>query len=206
MRYVSVVAMVAMLFAAGCKKGGKEKGEAESPKKPSESKKQGASAKKGESGSEHPGDEASGSEHPGDEASGSEHPGDEHPGDEAESKDSYSAADIKEAMKSHIDSETGDDGIFTIEDSKEGKELSLKFVKIHDPVRRVEGKGYFACTDFHVDGEKKKVYDLDFWLNPKDGELKVTKTKIHKHPVKKDGEWTKKARFTYKDDEPVKVE
>lgn len=192
MRYATVLAIAALLVGAGCKKSEKEKGEAQSPKESSESAEQGAAAQEGEKEED---------EHPGD-----EHPGDEHPGDETETKDSYSADHIKKAMKSHIEEQTDDSGIFEIGDEKQDEKLALKFMEIHDPVRRVEGKGYFACTDFHVDGEKEKVYDLDFWLKPQGAELEVTKTRIHKHPVKEDGEWKKKARFTYKDDEPVKVE
>lgn len=213
MRLVTILAMSMMLIGMGCDRGGQEEGEAQPPKESSTSGSEGAAAQEGEeSGDEHPGDEHAGEEHPGDEHAGDEHPGDdhageEHPGDEAESdSESYSASDVKKAMKSHIESETDDSGVFQIQDSKEEKKLNLKFVKIHDPVRRVDGKGHFACTDFHVEGNEDKLYDLDFWLNPEDGELKVTETKIHKHPVKKDGTWKKKARFTYKDDEPVKVE
>lgn len=141
-------------------------------------------------------------EHPGD-----EHPGDEHPGDKAKKGKSFSAKDIKTAMKSHIKAETkkGEKGVFEIKDPKTGDKLELKFVKIHDPVRKMPKKGYFACTDFHVVGADKKLYDLDFWLSPKDGELSVTKTKIHKHPAKKDGKWVKEARYTFKNDKIAEV-
>lgn len=110
-------------------------------------------------------------------------------------------------MKSHIKKRTKEDkkGVFQIRDEKASKDLKLKFVKIHDPVRKLEGKGYFACTDFHVANKKNKVYDLDFWLNKKDGKLKVTKEKIHKHPSKKEGEWVKEARYTFKNDKIVKL-
>lgn len=157
-----------------------------------------------EEGDEHPGDEHPGDEHPGDEKEeGEEHPGDEHPGDEAKKK-SFSPKDIKTAMRNHIDAQSKD-GVFTIKDEETGETLELEFVKIHDPVREMAGKGYFGCTDFHVSGEKGKVYDLDFWLNPKSGELKVTKSKVHKHPVKENGEWVKKARYTFKNDKIAEV-
>jgi len=159
-------------------------------------------------GDEHPGDEKEGEEHPGDEKEGDEHPGDEedgeeHPGDEAMN---FNADDIKTAIRNHVDAES-EDGIFTIQDEKEGKKLELEFVKIHHPVREMTEKGsYFGCSDFHVKGEEENVYDLDFWLKPTDGSLEVVRSKVHKHPEKKDGEWVKEARYTFKNNEVVAVE
>lgn len=145
-------------------------------------------------------------EHPGDEHAGKpakkEHPGDEHAGNKATN---FSAAQIKEAMNAHIKENTKN-GVFPIQDPKTQENLKLKFVKIHDPVRKIEGKGYFACTDFEVIGETGKLYDLDFWLNPKDGKLVVTETKIHKEPQKIEGVWQKKARYTFVNDNPVVIE
>lgn len=120
---------------------------------------------------------------------------------------SFSADEIKVAMLQHIElmQEKGN-GVFLIRDPKENfKELKLKFVKIHDPVRIIEGKGYFACTDFYLVGKKEKLYDLDFWLNPKNGELEVTDTKIHKDPQLVNGKWTKVPRYTFINDKPVAV-
>ncbi len=221
MRKLSIISLFALLLVgAGCQSD-------DSAKKEDNEEATAEQASEKEGGDEHPGDEAKeGEEHPGDKAEekeGDEHPGDEHPGDDAEddehpgddaggdehpgdeAKNEFTAKDIKTAMKSHIDSETDDNGVFTIQDEKAGEKLKLKFVKIHDPVRKMEGKGYFACTDFHVKGSKDKLYDLDFWLNPKNGELAVNKTKIHKHPAKKDGEWVKEARYTFKNDKVVEL-
>lgn len=174
------------------------------------------------SGSEHPGDKTDKHEHPGDKADkhksdkhndGHEHPGDsaEHPGsasapsDTAVAKrdsferDDYGEADIKQAMRDYIDQRTVN-GVFRIHDGKTGETLDLSFVKIHDPVRYVDSDlGYFACTDFHVIGQDNKLYDLDFWLVPTDGELAVYREKIHKEPVKpwhRIG-WNKQARYTF---------
>lgn len=210
------LAAIALLGLGACKSSNGEKKD----EKATEQKKQESKEESGEhshSGDEHPGDEA-GEEHPGDEA-GEEHPGDEHPGEGEEhpgegeehpgdeAHKGVSASDIKKAMKAHIEKRTKEgDGVFKIKDKKADEKLELKFVKIHDPVRKMPKKGYFACTDFHVKGNDKKVYDLDFWLSKKDGKLKVTKEKIHKHPKKKDGKWTKKARYTFKNDEIVKVD
>ncbi|MDP2600367.1 MAG: hypothetical protein Q8P84_06505, partial [Deltaproteobacteria bacterium] len=144
-------------------------------------------------------------EHPGDEHAGKpakkEHPGEEHAGSKAPD---FNAVQIKGAMKAHIEKNTKK-GVFAIQDPKTQENLKLKFVKIHDPVRKIEGKGYFACTDFEVIGEKGKLYDLDFWLNPKDGTLLVTETKIHKEPKKQGEGWVKVERYTFVNDKPVVI-
>lgn len=140
-----------------------------------------------------------------------EHGGKEHGGKPtqttASSVKSYSASEIKAAMLQHIElQQKNGSGFLLIKDPKENnRELKLKFVKIHDPVRIIVGKGYFACTDFYADGNPAKLYDLDFWLNPKDGKLAVTDTKIHKEPQLVNGQWTKVARYTFVNDNPVEV-
>ena len=65
-----------------------------------------------------------------------------------------------------------------------GQDLELEFVTIHNPVRKVKGEGYFACTDFRVRGEPEKLYDIDFWLNQQGDKLAVTAVRIHKQPEK----------------------
>jgi len=151
---------------------------------------------------EHGGQEHGGKEHGGQEHGGQEHGGKEHGG---EAVQTFTAADIKGAMNAYITMRE-DEGIFKITDEKTDEELQLKFVKIHDPVRKIEGKGFFACTDFEVVGESGKLYDLDFWLNPEDGSLKVTEEKIHKHPMKTEAGWEKKARYTFINDNPVEID
>lgn len=149
-------------------------------------------------------------EHPGEEHAGKpakkEDPGEEHAGKTAPK---FSAEQIKKAMRAHIDAQTKN-GVFAIYDRKTKKDLKLRFVKIHEPVREMQGKGFFACTDFVVvketgELEAGKLYDLDFWLNPRDGKLVVTETKIHKEPKKINGQWTKQARYTFINDKPVVV-
>ncbi len=133
-----------------------------------------------------------------------EHPG-EHPGAKAKE---FTAAEIKKAMMDHINNGTkAGGGAFKLKDADDGgKELSLKFVQIHDPVRKIAGKGYFACIDFQAaGGEKGQLYDIDFWLAPKDGKLVVTETKVHKAPVKNGGKWAKKERYNFDGDKPVVV-
>jgi len=121
----------------------------------------------------------------------------------AESK-KYYVGDIKKAMTDFIANEIDEDGVFRIRDEKTGETLDLKFVKIHDPVRVISNNTYFACTDFHVADNPKKLYDLDFWMNPESGELKVFKSKIHKEPRKSlIYGWYKQPRYTFVDDKVV---
>lgn len=158
---------------------------------------------------EHPGGAV---EHPGTEQ---EHPGEGDKGSsldipEAEQavqeKTEFNAQEIKDVMLAHIQAKVEPNGgVLKIYDEKASQVLRLKFVKIHDPVRKIEGKGYFACTDFAVSGEAGKLYDLDFWLTPQHGQLVVTDTKIHKEPIGKSGAWEKKERYTFVNDNPVEV-
>ncbi|CCQ75204.1 hypothetical protein [Magnetospira sp. QH-2] len=119
-----------------------------------------------------------------------------------EEKNTYYAEDIKASMKKHIQAKVDDDGVFHMLDDKTGETLALKFVQIHDPVRQIGTDIYFACTDFHVVGEPDKLYDLDFWMNDKTGELKVFQSKVHKEPRKSwlYG-WYKQPRYTFVNDE-----
>lgn len=143
---------------------------------------------------EHPG------EHPG-KSIKTEHPGEvvEHPGEHPGEKEMLSADEIIEGIKDHINEVTEvNNGYYPLFDTKEGKDLRLKLVRVHeDKVSYIKkDDAYFACTDFITDGGTK--YDVDFWMKRgKNGKLEVYQTKIHK----KDG----KPRFTYRDDEIVEI-
>jgi len=110
--------------------------------------------------------------------------------------------DIKAAMNKHLSSVISEDGEFHIPDDVKAEDLVLRFMQIHDPVRQMAGGVYFACTDFHVDGDEERVYDIDFWLREVDGELKVFQTKIHKEPRNSllYG-WYKHPRYTFVGDD-----
>ncbi len=114
--------------------------------------------------------------------------------------------DIKAAMLAYIVAQVDTDGVFHMRDDKTGETLALRFVKIHDPVRQIDGDTYFACTDFHVLGETEKLYDLDFWLNPSTGHLAVYDSKVHKEPRRSllYG-WYKQPRYTFVDDRVVSL-
>jgi len=118
----------------------------------------------------------------------------------------YYVDDIKQAMVEHLSERVDEDGVFQIRDEKTGEILSLRFVKIHDPVRVINRSTYFACTDFEVVGEEKKLYDLDFWLSPINGKLEIYKEKIHKEPRKSllYG-WYKQPRYTFVNDRVISL-
>jgi YHS domain-containing protein len=91
-------------------------------------------------------------------------------------------------------------GVFKIKDDKTGKELTLEFVDTHQPVRQLDSDGhYFACTDFRVVGTKDQIYDIDFWVDDKDGVMSVDQAKVHKVPELKDGQWIQVSRYEWKD-------
>ena len=121
---------------------------------------------------------------------------------EASEPRKYYVEDIKSTMRKYIESSIDDEGVFHMEDDKTGEMLALKFVQIHDPVRQIGSDVYFACTDFHVVGDPDKLYDLDFWMNDKTGELGVFESKVHKEPRwSLLYGWYKQPRYTFVDDE-----
>jgi YHS domain-containing protein len=90
-------------------------------------------------------------------------------------------------------------GVFKLKDDKTGKELQLEFVDTHQPVRQLDDGQYFACTDFRVVGTKDQIYDIDFWVNDKDGTMTISQTKVHKVPELKSGQWIQVPRYEWKD-------
>jgi hypothetical protein len=122
------------------------------------------------------------------------------------SSQKFYAEDIKLAMQAYITEQVDADGTFHLRDDKTGEMLALKFVKIHDPVRQIDGNTYFACTDFHLVGEPEKLYDLDFWMKPEAGELKIYDAKVHKEPRwSLIYGWYKQPRYTFVDDRVVSL-
>ena len=91
-------------------------------------------------------------------------------------------------------------GVFELKDDKTGKILKLEFIDTHQPVRQLDNDGhYFACTDFRVVGTKDQIYDIDFWVNDKNGTMTVDQTKVHKVPELKSGQWIAVPRYEWKD-------
>ena len=91
-------------------------------------------------------------------------------------------------------------GVFKLKDDKTGKVLDLEFIDTHQPIRQLDDNGhFFACTDFRVAGTKDQIYDIDFWVNDKDGTMTVDQVKVHKVPELKDGQWVQVPRYDWKD-------
>ena len=112
--------------------------------------------------------------------------------------------DIKAAMQAHIKASVDQEGVFHLKDDQTGEMLALRFGKIHDPVRRIDGDTYFACTDFTVASDPGKVFDLDFWLEPEGDHLVVRETRVHKEPRWSVlYGWYKYPRYTFIKDEVV---
>jgi transglutaminase-like putative cysteine protease len=103
--------------------------------------------------------------------------------------------DIQTGIERHIETQVRrGGGYFKL--PFRNQELRLKLVKVHTEYLSKLGPGsYFACVDL-VD-TKGDVYDVDFFLAGKPGEMKVTETTVHKKngqpfyawEQKKDGTW-----------------
>lgn len=124
-------------------------------------------------------------------------PASEHPGHMAQKRgwEVMSAVEqgaLDQAAKNH--------GVFQLKDDKTGKVLDLQFIDTHQPIRQLDDNGhYFACTDFRVAGTTDQIYDIDFWVNDKDGKMTVEQTRVHKVPELKDGKWVQVPRYEWKD-------
>ena len=122
-------------------------------------------------------------------------PASEHPG-ESETKRGW---EVMSALHEHIAAKRADGkGSYTIKDDKTGEDLSLDFVGIHQPIRKLKEDGrYFACTDFRKTGSKEEYYDIDFWLDEKTGKITVGGIRVHKVPLLEDGNLTQMPPYQF---------
>lgn len=122
-------------------------------------------------------------------------PASEHPG-ETETKRSW---EIMSGLHDHIASKRAEGGgVYKLKDDKTGEELSLDFVGIHQPVRKLKDDGrYFACTDFRKAGSKEEYYDIDFWMDEKSGKISVGGVRVHKVPTLEDGNFIQMPRYQF---------
>lgn len=122
-------------------------------------------------------------------------PASEHPG-ESEVKRGW---EVMSALHEHISSERAKgDGTFKLKDDKTGEQLSLDFIGIHQPVRKLKGDGrFFACTDFRKTGTKDQYYDIDFWMDEKSGKISVGEVRVHKVPTLEDGNYVQIPRYSF---------
>ena len=102
-----------------------------------------------------------------------------------------SAADIRQAIDTHVTQRMTGPGGFTIDDPETGATRRLELVHVHERVGKTGGR-YYACTDMR-DLDSGQLLDLDFDVEPQEGALTVMETRIHKV----DGH----ARYTYDADD-----
>jgi hypothetical protein len=120
-------------------------------------------------------------------------PASEHPG-QTEQKRSW---EIMSSIEAYIQVSVRS-GEFTLKDDKTGEEISLKFIGVHQPIRRLKGEGqFFACSDFRKVGTEDQFYDVDFWLDMKDGQMIVTNARVHKVPKLVDGNYVQVPRYNF---------
>jgi transglutaminase-like putative cysteine protease len=87
-------------------------------------------------------------------------------------------AEIEEGIKAFIDKKTEENGGFFPIKEKE-RDLRLKLVRVHtEYLSNLGPDRHFACVD--LADEKGDVYDVDFFLEGKPGEMTVTETSLHK--------------------------
>lgn len=106
-----------------------------------------------------------------------------------------SIAEIEEGIKSYIKKKSeAADGYFHARD--ENKELRLKLVRVHtEYLSNLGPNHHFACVD--LADENGDVYDVDFFLEGKPGNMKVTETSVHKLNGKPFYSWKQKENKTW---------
>jgi hypothetical protein len=109
--------------------------------------------------------------------------------------DSAPTADIQAGIERHIETQVHQgEGFFKL--PYRNRELRLKLVKVHTEYLSKLGPGrYFACVDL-VD-TSGDVYDVDFFLAGKPGEMKVTETTVHKKNGQPFYTWEQKSDGTW---------
>lgn len=96
---------------------------------------------------------------------------------------------IKAAIEEQIAAKVKEgDGVFKFKDERTGETVPLEFVKIRI-IRGIKGHGYFGSVDFRVQGDPEKLYDIDFWLKPKDDQLVLMDIRTHRYPAKEGDKW-----------------
>jgi hypothetical protein len=124
-------------------------------------------------------------------------PASEHPGHVAQKR----GWEVMSAVEQHaLLEQAKNSGVFKLKDDKTGKTLDLEFIDTHQPIRQLDDNGhFFACTDFRVAGTKDQIYDIDFWVNDKDGTLSVEQTRVHKVPELKDGQYVEVPHYDWEE-------
>ena len=107
-------------------------------------------------------------------------PASEHPGHMAAKRGWEVMSAVEQGA---LSAQAKNGGVYKLKDEKTGKVLDLQFIDTHQPIRQLDENGhYFACTDFRAVGTTDQIYDVDFWVNDKDGTMTVEQAKVHKVP------------------------
>jgi len=124
----------------------------------------------------------------------------EHPEHPTEAKaDAVTVEQMAHAITHYINSDSElKGGFFFVYDASAKKTLQLTLDKVHtERLSQCGDNLFFACSDFKSAG--KEMYDVDFFMESKDGKLAVTEIMIHKEDgkaryswVEKDGVWSRK--------------
>lgn len=122
-------------------------------------------------------------------------PASEHPG-KTENKRSW---EVMSALHDHIATKRAEGGgVYKLKDDKTGEDLTLDFVGIHQPVRKLKDDGrFFACTDFRKAGSTEEYYDIDFWMDETSGKITVGGIRVHKVPELRDGNFIEMSRYQF---------
>ncbi len=123
-------------------------------------------------------------------------PASEHPG-ESEHKRGW---EIMSAIEQYIIEQRDENGMIKLTVPDSGEQVSLEYIGLHQPVRRLKDNGrFFACTDFRKEGSENEYYDVDFWLDDVTGNIKVGDVRVHKIPEKIDGNWVQIPKYNFDD-------
>ena len=89
------------------------------------------------------------------------------------------AAQVKEAITTYVQNNTGAEGTFAIEDAVAGRMRQLTFSYVHDSVHETEDGRYYACVDFTE--APADTLDLDFYVRvDAHGTPQLAEVVIHK--------------------------
>ncbi len=106
----------------------------------------------------------------------------------------YLADDVKMFIEGEIASAADKNGgLFPVNDSMLGQMLSLKLVAV-DFVRTLHGYGFFPNVVFADSTDPDKKYQVDFWVRPKDGKLRIVDVRVYKAPRKEGDKWVQMTR------------
>ncbi len=123
-------------------------------------------------------------------------PASEHPG-ESEHKRGW---EIMSAIEKYIIEQRDENGMIKLTVPDSGEKVSLEYIGLHQPVRRLKEDGrFFACTDFRKEGSENEYYDVDFWLDDVTGNITVGDVRVHKIPEKIDGNWVQIPKYNFDD-------